>query len=644
MDNQPDPKDTGPSPKNLLLPYVVVVAIFLLFYIFFYQAAPREPSYEIPYSEFKAYLEEDRIDKITMQGDALQGMFFEEQSIGPKGEKSQRFSTRIPSFGDDSLLPALEQHRVQVQVKKPAGDSVGGINYFSALLPWLIFFLIFFWLIRRASKRMGGGIGGPSELKRFLETPHKEAKIPEITFADVAGQENAKREVTELVDYLRFPAKYLSLGAEIPRGVLLMGPPGTGKTLLAKALAGEAGVPFYSISASEFIEVFVGVGASRVRNLFDEAKKHAPSIIFIDELDSVGRTRGAGLGGGHDEREQTLNQILAEMDGFSGHEAVIVLAATNRPDVLDSALLRPGRFDRHVMLDLPDRKDRTAILRVHAKKVPLGGDVDLEKVAAGTPGFSGADLKNLVNEAAINAARENSNTVMMQHFDAARDKVIMGTERTLVIEPDEKHRLAVHEAGHALVAYFVPHADALYKVSIVPRGRSLGATQQLPEHERHTMPEDYLKDRLAVMLGGRTAEKELIGTVSSGADDDIHQATRLARAMVARWGMSEDIGPVDLRESEEHPFLGREIAQPRHYSEHSAEAVDDAVKKIIMDAEDHALQTIRQHRAKLETLIQLLEKRETLYKEQIVMCLGVTENVTDKNNTEKVKNGHKTKE
>ncbi|MCG6968584.1 MAG: ATP-dependent zinc metalloprotease FtsH [Gammaproteobacteria bacterium] len=641
MARQPNPDENDPSPKSILLPYLVVIAVFLLFYILFYQAPPREPVYNIPYSEFKVYLEEGRIDTVTLQGDALQGEFFEKQPIGPTGQAAKRFATRIPAFGDNTLLPALEQHQVQVDVKKPSGDT-GAVNYFTALLPWLIFFLVFFWIIRRASKRMGGGLGGPSELKRFLETPHKEAKIPDVTFADVAGQENAKREVTELVDYLRFPAKYLSLGAEIPRGVLLMGPPGTGKTLLARALAGEAGVPFYSISASEFIEVFVGVGASRVRNLFDESKKHAPSIIFIDELDSIGRTRGAGLGGGHDEREQTLNQILAEMDGFSGHEAVIVLAATNRPDVLDSALLRPGRFDRHVMLDLPDRKDRAAILKVHAKKVPLGKDVDLEKVAAGTPGFSGADLKNLVNEAAINAARENSNTVLMSHFDAARDKVIMGTERTLVIEPDEKHRLAIHESGHALVAYFLPSADTLYKVSIVPRGRSLGATQQLPEHERHTMPEDYLKDRLAVMLGGRCAEKELLGTVSSGADDDIHQATRLARAMVARWGMSEDIGPVDLRESEEHPFLGREIAQPRHYSEHSAEAVDDAVKKIITDAEEHALQTIRQHRAKLDKLIQLLEKRETLYKEQIVMCLGFTENISDKNKAEKAKNGNKT--
>jgi len=626
MDEQPDP-DKEPTPlKSLLLPYLLVVIIFLLFYWLFYNMKPPAPSYEIPYSDFKSYVDQDRVQQVTLTGDAIQGSFFDEQPIGPKGETAKHFTSRMPAFGDTSLLPSLEQHKVQVEVKKSTGGEGNALSYLIGFLPWLIFFLVFFFLIRRASKRMGGGLGGPGELKRFLETPHKEAKIPDVTFADVAGQENAKREVTELVDYLRFPAKYQSLGAEIPRGVLLMGPPGTGKTLMARALAGEAGVPFYSISASEFIEVFVGVGASRVRNLFDEAKKHAPAIIFIDELDSIGRTRGTGLGGGHDEREQTLNQILAEMDGFTGREAVIVLAATNRPDVLDPALLRPGRFDRHVMLDLPDRKDRTAILKVHSKKVPLSNDVEFDKIASGTPGFSGADLKNLVNEAAIQAARENNDSVMMKHFDIARDKIIMGTERSLAIEPDEKHRLAVHESGHTLVAYFLPHADALYKVSIVPRGQSLGSTHQLPEHERHTMPEDYLKDRLAVMLGGRSAEKELLGTVSSGADDDIHQATNLARAMVARWGMSEDIGPVDLRESEEHPFLGREIAQPRRYSEHSAEAVDEAVKKIIVDAEGRALATVKQHRAKLDKLVELLEKRETLYKEQIVMCLGVAEN------------------
>jgi cell division protease FtsH len=381
-------------------------------------------------------------------------------------------------------------------------------------------------------------------------------------------------------------------------------------------------VPFFSISGSQFIEVFVGVGAARVRHLFEAAKKNAPSIVFVDELDSIGRTRGTGLGGGHDEREQTLNQILAEMDGFSGHEAVIVLAATNRPDVLDPALLRPGRFDRHVVLDLPDRRDRVAILQVHSRKVPLGGNVDLDKIAAGSPGFSGADIKNLVNEAAILAARKKRTEVLMQDFEEARDKVLLGTVRTLAIQPEERHRLAVHEAGHTLAAWFLPQADPLYKVTIIPRGRALGGTQQLPEEERHTLPEDYLRDRLVVILGGRSAEKELLETMSSGAEDDIHQATTLARAMVARWGMSEEIGPVDLRESEEHPFLGREIAQPRHYSEHSAKAVDHAVQTLLRQAEQRALAVIREHQVELARLITALEEQETLHREQIEQCLG----------------------
>jgi cell division protease FtsH len=428
--------------------------------------------------------------------------------------------------------------------------------------------------------------------------------------------------VAELVEYFAHSERYQRLGAEVPHGVLLLGPPGTGKTLLARALAGESGVPFYSISASEFIEVFVGVGASRVRELFKQAREHAPSIVFIDELDSIGRVRGTGLGGGHDEREQTLNQILAEMDGFSGHEAVIVLAATNRPDVLDPALLRPGRFDRHIVLDLPDRKAREAILVLHTAHVPLDDDVDLDLVAAGTPGFSGADLKNLINEAAMRAARENCDKVSKEDFDVMRDRVLMGSERSLVIQPEERHRLAVHESGHAAVAHFLPEADPLYKVSVIPRGQTLGGTQQLPEAERYTLPEGYLRDRLAVILAGRAAERLLLGSVSSGADDDIRQATALARAMVARWGMSEDVGPVDLRDSEEHPFLGREIAQPRRHSEASARAVDDAVRSLLQDAEARADKVIGSHRRKIERLATELEEKETLHRKQVDACLG----------------------
>jgi cell division protease FtsH len=616
----------SPSPKWLKYFLIAMGIVFLYLSSFSDEIQKtRTQTFEISYTDFKWLVKDKRVNKVLLKGDIAEGELYVEEPIGPNNAKSKHFTTRLPSLEDPDMLPELEAHGVQIKVGREAKDNISP-SILITLLPWLLFFLIIMWFIRQSSRNIGGGLGGPEELKRFLDaTPGKTEEVPDVTFKDVAGQENAKREVTELVDYLRRPLKYRSIGAEIPRGVLLMGPPGTGKTLMARALAGEAGVPFYSISASEFIEVFVGVGASRVRNLFKAAKKETPSIIFIDELDSVGRTRGTGLGGGHDEREQTLNQILAEMDGFSPHEAVLVLAATNRPDVLDPALLRPGRFDRHVTLDLPDIEDRQAILTVHTRKIPLAKDVDLKKMAAGTPGFSGADLKNLANEAAILAARRNSKRVTMEDFDQARDKIMMGTERTLAIEPDEHHRLAVHEAGHTLVAYYLPNTDPIYKVSIIPRGHALGATQLLPKHERHTLPEEYLRDRLAVILAGRMAEKLLLGTVSSGAEDDIHQGTAMARAMVSRWGMSEEVGPVDLRESEEHPFLGRDIAQPRHYSEHSAEVVDHAVQKLMLTAEKRATSILEQYRPALNHLIKALEEKETLNREDIKQYLAVND-------------------
>jgi len=621
-------KDLGHL-KWLIYSFVLILLIFMLAQL--NQGGKRSPSYAIPYSQFKTLVTEDLVEGVTLEGSSVTGRLTSLQAIGPRGEEARRFTTRLPEFGDQALLSILEDHGVVVTVEDT--QSTGLRPVLISIVPWLIFLAVFFWLYKTTSKTLSTRMGGPGELKKFLSTGGQEEGTPDVTFDDVAGQDNAKREVSELVDFLGAPERYRKLGAEVPRGVLLMGAPGTGKTLMARALAGEAGVPFFSISGSEFIEVFVGVGAARVRNLFSEAKKQAPSIIFIDELDSVGRTRGTGLGGGHDEREQTLNQILAEMDGFKGHEAVVVLAATNRPDVLDPALLRPGRFDRHVTLDLPDRNGRRAILSIHTRAVPLAGDVDLDRVAAGTPGFSGADLKNLVNEAAMLAAHENRERVIQKDFDGARDKLMLGTVRNLAILPEEKHRLAVHEAGHAIVACSLENADPLYKVSIIPRGRTLGATYQLPEHERYTLPEEYLHDRLAVMLGGYAAEKAVLGSLSSGADNDISSATDLARSMVGRWGMSNKIGPVDLKEAEEHPFLGREIAQQRHFSEHSAELVDEAVRGLLGDAEAVAENIIKEKRQGFDRLVAKLEEEETLERGHIQACLDNVIELSSKKKT-----------
>ena len=577
----------------------------------------------VTYSTFKSMVADGRVETVTMQEDGVTAVLSIplESSEGPAAD---RISTRVPPVGDPTLLGLLEEQGVEISALPPPPT-----NWWMTWLPWLIFIGLYLFFWRRLFQNVAGGLGGRG-VGDFLKTPATKERVtaPTVTFADVAGQENAKREVAEVVEFLKDPKRFLRLGAEPPRGVLLMGPPGTGKTLLARALAGEAEVPFFNISASEFIEVFVGVGASRVRSMFEEAKKRAPSIIFIDELDAVGRVRGAGFGGGHDEREQTLNQILSEMDGFEGHEAVIVLAATNRPDVLDPALLRPGRFDRHVTLDLPDRKAREAILNVHVRGKPLADDVDLAQLAAGTPGFSGADLKNLVNEAAIACVRADEDEISMQHFDEMRDRVMMGMERSLTIRDEEMHRLAVHEAGHTAAAHYLPNADPLYKVTIIPRGRSLGATHMLPEEEHHTLSRAYLSDRLSVMLAGRAAELVLLGDVSSGADDDIRQATQLARAMVARWGMSETIGPIDLRQSEEHPFLGREMAQPRQFSDSTAHDVDREVRSLLAAAETRSMDLIKANRQRIEALVKRLEDEETLDRQTIDAVLG--ENVGPK--------------
>jgi cell division protease FtsH len=573
----------------------------------------------LPYSEVKQMIRDGRVTSADLQEHAIV------VNTGQTGaESNETFRAVTPSQGDPGLLPLLEQNGVEIRAEEPSGVSV-----LSYILPWVLILGVYLWLQRRMMGNiMGGGPGGMTGglLSGRFSTPT--ASREKITFADVAGQDQAKREVAELVDFLREPERFEKVGAEVPHGVLLVGPPGTGKTLMAKALAGEADVPFFSTSGSEFIEIFVGVGAGRVRKMFEAARKAAPSIIFIDELDSIGRTRGTGLGGGHDEREQTLNQILAELDGFAPREAVVVLAATNRPDVLDPALLRPGRFDRHVTLELPDKAARRAILDLHAKNLPLQDTGDLDIMAAGTPGFSGADLRNLLNEAAITAARRDGALITRDDLGEARDKVMMGTVRSLAIRPEEKHRLAVHEAGHTAAAYYTPGADLLYKVTIIPRGHALGGTHTLPESERHTLDEDYLRGQLVTLLAGRAAERLLVGTVSSGADDDIRRATDLARSMVARWGMTEDLGPVDLRQSEDHPFLGQSIAQPRDHADATAAQVDAAVISLLKQAEEQATTILTEHRARVEQLVSSLEAKETLELDEIRRCLDPDSKVT----------------
>ena len=579
----------------------------------------------LPYSEVKQMIRDGRVTSADLQEHAIVVITGE-----PGAESKETFRAVTPSQGDPDLLPLLEQNGVEIRAEEPSGVSM-----LSYILPWVLILGVYLWLQRRMMGNIvGGGPGGVAGglLSGRFSTPT--ASREKITFADVAGQDQAKREVSELVDFLREPERFEKVGAEVPHGVLLVGPPGTGKTLLAKALAGEADVPFFSTSGSEFIEIFVGVGAGRVRKMFEAARKAAPSIIFIDELDSIGRTRGTGLGGGHDEREQTLNQILAELDGFAPREAVVVLAATNRPDVLDPALLRPGRFDRHVTLELPDKAARRAILDLHAKNLPLQDTDDLDIMAAGTPGFSGADLRNLLNEAAITAARRGGDRITRDDLGEARDKVMMGTVRSLAIRPEEKHRLAVHEAGHTAAAYYTPGADLLYKVTIIPRGHALGGTHMLPESERHTLDEDYLRDQLVTLLAGRAAERLLVGTVSSGADDDIRRATDLARSMVARWGMTEDLGPVDLRQSEDHPFLGQSIAQPRDHADATAAQVDAAVISLLKQAEEQATKVLTEHRPRVEQLVSSLEAKETLNLDEIRLCLDPDSKVTSLNRPE----------
>jgi cell division protease FtsH len=563
----------------------------------------------------------NNIKSVSIKKLQVRGELVKETPIQFPGEKNpvnvKYFETTLPSFQGEGLIALLQEKNVIITVES---DEQGIFwQVLLSILPWVL--IIGLWVLwsRRSQQLMGGPGGlftfGASKAKLF------DVKKSKITFKDVAGMDTVKVELRETIEFLKDPSRFEKLGAKVPKGVLLVGPPGTGKTLLARAVAGEAGVPFFSISASEFIEMFVGVGASRVRDMFKKAKEAHPSIIFIDEIDAVGRTRGTGLGGGHDEREQTLNQLLSEMDGFDPHEEVIVMAATNRPDVLDPALLRPGRFDRHIVIDRPGWKERKAILEIHAQGKVLADDVDFEILARGTPGMTGADLENLANEAALVAMRRNKDRIDMKDFEEAKDIILMGAVKEMTISDEEKKITAYHEAGHTLVAWGLAGTDPIYKVSIIPRGMAMGVTQLLPAEDRHYYPRTYLMNRLSVALAGRVAEKLVFGDMSSGAQNDLKEATSLAEKMVAQWGMSDKVGPVNLGRGEEHPFLGRELSLPKRYSEEMAWIMDQEIQKMIIEAETRATGILEEKRQVLDALAGSLIKEETLERadvEQII--------------------------
>ncbi len=589
--------------KNLSLWLVIGLIIIFLVNLF---NKPQTNIQEITYSEFLEYVDKGQVKKVVIQNEKVEGTFINQKP----------FKTAIP-VNDQQLLQKLKARDVTIQIK-PVEESPWYITLLISWFPMLL--LIGVWIFFMRQMQGGGGRAmsfGRSKAKMLTSENVK------ITFDDVAGVDEAKEELTEVIEFLKDPKKFTKLGGRIPKGVLLVGPPGTGKTLLAKAIAGEAGVPFFSISGSDFVEMFVGVGASRVRDLFLQAKKHAPCIIFIDEIDAVGRHRGAGLGGGHDEREQTLNQLLVEMDGFESNEGVIVISATNRPDVLDPALLRPGRFDRQVTVPVPDLKGREAILKVHCKKVPLAPDVDISTLAKGTPGFSGADLENLVNEAALLAARAGKEKVDMDDFEKAKDKVLMGVERKSMILSDEEKRItAYHEAGHCLAAKLLPGADPVHKVTIIPRGRALGLTQQLPEDERHTYPKSYIMNNLVILLGGRVAEELIFNELTTGAGNDIERVSSLARKMVCEWGMSDAFGPIAFEKQGGEVFLGRDFGHVKEYSEATANKIDEEVFRIVKDAYERCTRLLTENIDCLHALANALLEEESLGKDQIDEIMG----------------------
>ena len=589
--------------KTILFWVALLLSAVLLYNVFTRSTSGQET--ELNYTQFMDEFDNDNIAEVTIAEFEITGTL--------RNGTNQTFTTYLP-MEDPDLLGMLRDRGVVI-----TGEPASTNPWLTALFSWAPFLIIIgFWIFFMRQMQSGGNKAlsfGKSRAR--LLTAHQK----KVTFKDVAGVDEAKEELHEIIDFLKEPQKFQKLGGRIPKGVLLVGPPGTGKTLLARAIAGEANVPFFSISGSDFVEMFVGVGASRVRDLFEQGKKNAPCIIFVDEIDAVGRHRGAGLGGGHDEREQTLNQLLVEMDGFESNEGVILVAATNRPDVLDPALLRPGRFDRRVVVARPDVKGREGVLAVHVRKIPLDEDVDIGVIARSTPGFSGADLANLVNEAALNAARMNHKVVAQEDFETSKDKVIMGVARkSLVISEPEKRVTAFHEAGHALVAALVPDADPLHKVTIIPRGMALGVTQQLPVDDRHTYRRTYLEGQLAIMMGGRLAEELFLDTMTTGAGNDIEQATALARKMVCQYGMST-LGPLTFGKQEEQIFLGREISQHRDYSEETAESIDEQVRSLVMQGYERAKTILTENMDALERIAEGLLERESLDAAQIQLLI-----------------------
>ncbi|MFA6498793.1 MAG: ATP-dependent zinc metalloprotease FtsH [Desulfurivibrionaceae bacterium] len=589
--------------KNLSMWLVIGLTMILLFNLF---NKPQTSVVEMSYSDFLTSIESGQISSVNIQADEVTG----------KGSGGKDFKVVTPP-ADSELIPILRKAKVNILVKQKEESPW----YVTVLVSWFpMLLLIGVWIFFMRQMQGGGGKAMSFGKSRARLLDKDQTKV---TFADVAGIEEAKEELSEIIDFLKDPKKFTRLGGRIPKGVLLAGAPGTGKTLLAKAVAGEAEVPFYSISGSDFVEMFVGVGASRVRDLFIQGKKNAPCIIFIDEIDAVGRHRGAGLGGGHDEREQTLNQLLVEMDGFESNEGVIIISATNRPDVLDPALLRPGRFDRQVVVPVPDVKGREKILEVHGQKKAIAEDVNWEVIARGTPGFSGADLENMVNEAALLAARADAEKITMVHMEQAKDKVMMGAERrSMIITENEKEITAYHEAGHALVAMLLPGTDPIHKVTIIPRGRALGLTQQLPVDEKHTYATSFLQNNLCILLSGRVAEELIFGEITTGSGNDIERCTQLARKMVCEWGMSEEMGPMSYGKKEEQIFLGREIAQHRDYSESTAVKIDDEVKRIVLKANGKVHQLLSENIAILKSIAQALLEKETLCLEDIETIMG----------------------